>query len=247
MSVTNDEMFCFFCLSAQLFAHRSSRSQCNWHRRCLHDREASVGSGQTTHAKQLARAGPSEEFARTSLRSGVSASRFAVPTRGKESSLAAIDLAVAKVRSADHRSAKADMLAARDGGGAARQRASKRMKDAASAYHRPPISMPRTTRWQRREPTGSTQRSWCPSGAVAQLRMRGETSVLSTATWAPAQSGRPLAMTSIRCSSRRAGTTRCHSVLFLFPHFCFAPIHTMAVYGGPSADAASRHAGSKGR
>ena len=45
------------------------RSQCRWHRRCLHDRVARVGGGQTTQAKRLARAGPSDEYARMSLRS----------------------------------------------------------------------------------------------------------------------------------------------------------------------------------
>jgi len=35
----------------------------------------------------------------------------------------------------------------------------------------------------------------------------GETSVVSTASWAPPHSGRPLAMTSMRQSSWRAGST----------------------------------------
>ena len=56
------------------------------------------------------------------------------------------------------------------GGRAARvrQRASKRMSDAASALQR----LPRTKRWQRHEPTSSAsvaQRRWCHSGAVAKL------------------------------------------------------------------------------
>ena len=44
-----------------------------------------------------------------------------------------------------------------------------------------------------------------PGGSAEGVR--GGTSVVSTATCAPFQSGKPLAMTSIRRSSRRAGTT----------------------------------------
>ena len=89
------------------------------------------------------------------------------------------------------------------------------MKAAASSLHLPPTSIASTTKRQRW--------LWRRSGYVLSLllrascraapanlparrlgwpsRVRGETRVVSTASWAPFQSGRPLAMTSIRRSS----------------------------------------------
>ena len=87
-----------------------------------------MGDGQTTHAKRLARAGPSDESARMSLRSGAAPSRLEVPATGKARRLAAKDLAAAKEKIADGVRWQTcwQRPTAR-----ARQRASKRMKDAA--------------------------------------------------------------------------------------------------------------------
>ena len=184
-------------------------------RRCLRDRKARVGDGQTTHAKRLARAGLSDEFARMALRSGASPSRLEVPARGKARRLAAKDLAAAKARIADHRSAKADVLAARDRspGTAAGEQADERCclgapPTADFNAENDKVATPRADQLRVRPlfaSAGGTECSVRRRGSAEDVR--GETSVLSTATCAPFQSGRPLAMTSIRRSSRRAGTT----------------------------------------
>ena len=110
------------------------------------------------------------------------------------------------------------MHAAREGADTARarQRASRRTKVAASEPHRPPISMPRTVRWHREATSSGYARSlvrratWRAAPAVRPQRRRGApvevsgaTRVVSKATWAPFQKGRPLAMTSILRSSGR--------------------------------------------
>ena len=74
----------------------------------------------------------------------------------------------------------------------ARARARLVMKAAASSLHLPPTSIASTTKRQRYLPA---RRLGWPS------RVRGETRVVSTTSCAPFQSGRPLAMTSIRRSS----------------------------------------------
>ena len=55
-----------------------------------------------------------------SLKGGNSPSTLAVPVRGRDSRLAAKERAAAKERSADQRRVKAEMAAAREGGGADR-------------------------------------------------------------------------------------------------------------------------------
>ena len=124
---------------------------------------------------------------------------------------------------ADQRSVRAEVQAAREEAGTARARqaASCRTKVDASQLHRPPTSMPRTVRWQRREAASSgyarslARQATCRAAPAVRLRMRrrapadvsGATRVVSTATCAPFQRGRPLAMTSIRRSSSRPGST----------------------------------------
>ena len=84
-------------------------------------------------------------------------STLPVPARESPRRLAANARAAVMDKMADQRSARAEMHAARKGAGTARarQRASRRTKVAASEPHRPPISTPRTVRWQRREATSS--------------------------------------------------------------------------------------------
>ena len=103
---------------------------------------------------------------------------------------------------------------AREGGGADRARR-------ASALQRPPISRAMTVSRQRFDLHSSGYVRFLARLAVSQaapavrppaLRgrpaaVRGETSVVSTASWAPAHSGRPLAMASMRRLSWRAGST----------------------------------------
>ena len=120
--------------------------------------------------------------------------------------------------------------------GRARHLASKRNKVAASAHRRPPISRARTVSRQRLDLHSSGYvRSLARLAAKAApavrppaLRgrpaaVRGETSVVSTASWAPPHNGRPLAMTSMRRSSWRAGST------FTSPTSTFRALHTREV------------------
>ena len=88
-------------------------------------------------------------------------------------------------------------------------------KLAASSLHLPPVSMPRTTRRQRRlrmssgyvrsflrRASISAVAAYCPAlRRGCPSRVRGETMVVSTASWAPPQTGRPFAITSMRRSS----------------------------------------------
>ena len=115
------------------------------------------------------------------------------------------------------------MAAAREGGGADRalHLASRRTKVAASVLQRPPSSSATTVSRQRPDPHNSgyvrslarrAVKSAAPAVAPATLRgstaaVRGDTSVVSTASCAPPHSGRPLAMTSMRLSSCRMGST----------------------------------------
>ena len=82
-----------------------------------------------------------------SLKGGCSPSTWAVPVRGKNNRLAAKERVAAKERSADHRRVKAEMAAAREGGGTDRARhlASNRT----SALQRSPISRAMTVSLQR--------------------------------------------------------------------------------------------------
>ena len=88
-------------------------------------------------------------------------------------------------------------------------------KLAASSLHLPPVSMPRTTRrhrWLRmssgyvrsflRRASVKAVPAYCPALRRGWPSLvRGETMVVSTASWAPPQMGRPFAITSIRRSS----------------------------------------------
>ena len=125
------------------FYDKSTRSQCN----------EGAGGAELTHALRQgeARGGDSAESARTSLSKGDSPSTLAVLGIGKESKLAAKDLAAATDNNPDHRPTKAAIVAARCRGRAARARAraNNRTKLAASALQRPPTSMPRTTKRHR--------------------------------------------------------------------------------------------------
>ena len=132
-------------------------------------------------------------------------------------------LAAAKLKAADQRRTHAATHALRSKGDAerARQRARSRMNSAASGLHRPPSSRARTTRRQRgaRRSSGyvrSLARRAYRRAAPRNLRAwergrprlsRGDTRVVSTASWTPPHNGKPLAMTSRRRSSWRSTTT----------------------------------------
>ena len=209
--------------STDLFANvRAARSQCISPKPGQQSTGKNGESGRF-HTTRLASGGGGGESARMSLKGGNSPSTLAVPVRGRDSRLAAKERAAAKERSADQRRAKAEMAAAREGGGADRARhlASKRTKVAASALQRPPISRAMTVSRQRFDLHSSgyvrslarlAVSKAAPAVRPPALRgrpaaVRGETSVVSTASWAPPHSGRPLAMTSMRRSSWRAGST----------------------------------------
>ena len=209
--------------STDLFANvRAARSQCISPKPGQQSTGKNGESGRF-HTTRLASGGGGGESARMSLKGGNSPSTLAVPVRGRDSRLAAKERAAAKERSADQRRVKAEMAAAREGGGADRARhlASKRTKVAASALQRPPISRAMTVSRQRFDLHSSgyvrslarlAVSKAAPAVRPPALRgrpaaVRGETSVVSTASWAPPHSGRPLAMTSMRRSSWRAGST----------------------------------------
>ena len=126
---------------------------------CDHPRGPSATRGPAarcshTHrhyARGEARGGDSAESARTSLSKGGSPPTLAVLEIGRESKLAAKDLAAATGNNPDHRPTTAAMVAARYRGRAvrARARANNRTKLAASALQRPPTSMPRTIKRHR--------------------------------------------------------------------------------------------------
>ena len=206
-----------FFSSTDLFANvRAARSQCISPKPGQQSTGKNGESGRF-HTTRLASGGGGGESARMSLKGGNSPSTLAVPVRGRDSRLAAKERAAAKERSADQRRVKAEMAAAREGGGADRARhlASKRTKVAASALQRPPISRAMTVSRQRFDLHSSgyvrslarlAVSKAAPAVRPPALRgrpaaVRGETSVVSTASWAPPHSGRPLAMTSMRRSS----------------------------------------------
>ena len=146
---------------------------------------------------RLARKGTSDESASRSLMRGKFPSTLPAPARERPSRLAAKARAAAMDNTADQRSARAEVQAAREEAGRARarQRESRRTKMDASELQRPPTSMPRTVRWQRREAASSryarSLATWS-AAPVARPRMRrgapadvsGVTSVVSTATCA---------------------------------------------------------------
>ena len=150
---------------------------------------------------RLARGGTSDESASRSLMRGKFPSTLPAPARERPSRLAAKARAAAMDNTADQRSARAEVQAAREGAGTARARQRTSTKVDASELHRPPTSMPRTVRWHRREAASSgyarslaRRATWRAAPAV-RPRMRrgapadvsGATSVVSTATCAPFQ------------------------------------------------------------
>ena len=153
----------------------------------------------------------------------MSPSTLAVPDKGRERRLAAKVRAAAKARSADQRNTKAAVHAARWAGRAARAllRARSLTNSAAWGLQRPPTSMPSTTNRQRRPEASSgyaralarsATRKAAPAARPLSRRgmpaaVRGDTRVVSTASCTPPHKGRPLAMTSMRLSSWRTGTT----------------------------------------
>ena len=130
------------------------------------------------------------------------------------------------VRMADHRAMKEATTVCRKGAGVSRALvwAMSRRKVTASGLQRPPTSKARTTRQHLFDPASSgyvrslfcravcnaAPAYWPPRRRGCAAPVKGETSVVSMASWEPCHNGSPVAVTSMVRSSTRwtAGTLR---------------------------------------
>ena len=153
-------------------------------------------------------------------RGGSSPSPLWSPVHGNERRLLANACMAALVSIADQRASNAAVVDGRRGAGTvwALDGASNLRNCAASSLHRPPNSRASATNLQRPEPSNSgyvrsfarlaslnavpAYAAYVPALLLGwPLLVRGETRVVSMASWVPFHSGSPFAITSIRLSS----------------------------------------------